>query len=360
VIPIQPFRALRPSAARAREFSVPRLDHLADPDLRSIASRLPRSLAAVLGDGGCDLLEELEQAKALLRHAAPTFYMHRHVNGPVRAAGLVACLPIDAFAQGRVRSHRAACDRRGAAWRAQVDRLGAQVDPVIVAFEPTEEIRDLFEREMNERPLFHVVADDGATHTLWSGTRAPALQRAFAAVSHAYLLEGHHRVAASASGWVSALLLPMSEVHARWSARTLSGEAGVRASAWLAQRGERVEPAGAPPEGFVDACIAEAGGVRWVRVALPTGASHHDARLDHLLVACAGETGRRLPGEHRADRLGAAMGELGASVALLLPPPPMEEIRRLADAGERLPVGSTWFEPRVRSGLWIAGVDPSA
>jgi uncharacterized protein (DUF1015 family) len=38
----------------------------------------------------------------------------------------------------------------------------------------------------------------------------------------------------------------------------------------------------------------------------------------------------------------------------------MEEIRRLADAGERLPVGSTWFEPRVRSGLWIAGVDPSA
>ena len=359
MIPIQPFRALRPSAARAREFSVPRLDHLGESERAAIEARLPRSLAAVLGQGGSALLAELEQAKGLLRHAEPTFYMHRQVRGPHRCAGLVACLPVDTFATARVRPHRDACEHRGGAWREQLQRLGAQVDPVIVGFEPTEAIVDLFEREMNERPLFHVVADDGATHTLWSGTRAPALQEAFAAVSHAYLLEGHHRVTAGEDATVSALLLPLAQVQARWSVRVVPGEAGARVAAWVVANAREEAGPGAPPEGFADACVIDGGAPKWFRVALPTLAmaspreATHDGRLDALLERHAGARGVHRAGEEERARVEAMAAEAGA-VAIVLPAPKLEEITRLADAGVRLPVGSTWFAPRIRSGLWIA------
>lgn len=359
MLPIQPFRALRPSAARAREFSVPRLDHLDEVARAAIEVRLPRSLAAALGQAGGALLAELEQAKGLLRHPEPTFYMHRQVRGSQRCAGLVACLPVDAFAHGVVRGHRRSCERRRDAWRAQVARLGGQIDPVIVGFEPNEAIGELFEREMNDRPLFHVVADDGATHTLWGGTRAPALQEAFAAVSHAYLLEGHHRVAAAEGGTVSALLLPLAQVGARWSVRVVGGEAGASAAAWITAHGREEAAPGAPPEGFAHACVHAGGAVRWWRFALPAahGVSAHgatsDGRLDALLEAQAGGHGVRRPGEDEPARIEALAIE-SAGVAIVLPAPRVADIARLADAGERLPVASTWFAPRIRSGLWIA------
>ena len=359
MIPIEPFRALRPSAARAREFSVPRLDHLDDAARAAIEARLPRSVAAVLGNGGGALLAELEQAKALLRHAEPTFYMHRQVRGAQKCAGLVAGVAVQAFTQGTVRAHREACGRRGHAWSEQVARLGAQVDPVIIGFEPTEAIVDLFEREMNERPLFHVVADDGATHTLWSGTRAPALQQAFADVTHAYLLEGHHRVPAASDGMVSALLVPMAQVSAHWAVRMLHGEAGARAAAWISANGQDEASPATPAQGCALACVIEAGAPRWRRIALPPArdgslrAATADARLDALLELQGAGPGIRRPGEHDPGRIEALAAESGA-VAIVLPPPSLGEIVGLADAGERLPVASTWFLPRVRSGLWIA------
>jgi len=360
VIPIQPFRALRPTAARAREFSVPRLDHLDEASRAAIEAKLPRSVAAVVGQGGAALLSELETAKALLRHAEPTCYMHRQVRGTQRGVGLVACVQMEAFRRGGVRAHREACGMRAGAWREQVLRLGgAQVDPVILGFEPTPTTEDLFEREINERPLFHVVADDGATHTFWSGTRAAALQEAFAAVGHAYLLEGHHRAAAEVGETVSALLLPLSQVVARWSVRWLDGEAGARISAWLGAHGTPESCPGAPPEGWVDACTLEHGMPRWRRLALPASAGGSlraataDARLDALLLEAAGHAGTRRAGEDDPARVEAMVGKAGTA-AFLLPAPVIGEITRLADAGERLPVGSTWFLPRVRSGLWIA------
>lgn len=359
MIPIHPFRALRPSAARAREFSVPRLDHLHEAARTAIESRLPRSVAAVTGAGGRDLLAELEQSKALLRHPEPTFYMHRQVRGAQKCVGLVACVPADAFAGTVLRAHRQACERTGRVWRAQVERLGAQVDPVVLGFEPTTVIEDLFEREINDRPLFHVVADDGATHTLWGGARAPALQEAFAAVSHAYLLEGHHRTAAAPGTMVSALLLPLAQVQARWSIRCLAGQAGRQAAAWIAAHGRETAEPGAPPAGFADACVIEAGQARWRRIELPaaSGTGAHgctdDGRLDALLERHAGGPGVRRPGEDDPARIEALARESEA-VAIVLAAPKIEEIARLADAGERLPMASTWFLPRIRSGLWIA------
>lgn len=369
MIPILPFRAIRPTAAKAREFSLERMEHLSADQIAEAAGRLPLSLAALVqaamaGEGAAKLAS-LRAEKALLQEPEPTVYMHRQVKGGRRHCGLVACVRAEAFSSGVIRAHRHARAEHAAHWRQLTERCAAQVDSVILGFEANESITDLFEREVNDRPLFHVVAGDGATHTLWSGRRAEDLATAFAGVRSAYVLEGHHRLHNLQPGDpVLCMLLPLHEVSARWSARLLRPSADAAWHAWLQSNAETVSEPGMPAAGFADACVLRDGAAAWMRFRLPPpprGATLVDAtesgRLDALLCAVLGAdapaaTAHR-PGEDRVMQLQALLAGGDWGSVIVLPHPPLRELTLLADAGERLPAGSTWFEPRVRSGLWL-------
>lgn len=369
MIPILPFRATRPTAAKAREFSLERMEHLSADQVLETAGRLPLSLAALvraaMAGEGASKLASLRADKALLQEPEPTVYMHRQVKGGRRHSGLVACVRAEAFTNGVIRGHRHARAQDAAQWRTLSERCGAQVDSVIVGFETNEAITDLFEREVNDRPLFHVVAGDGATHTLWSGRRAADLAAAFAQVPRAYVLEGHHRLQAlPPDAQVLCMLLPLQEVSARWSARLLRGSVDAAWHAWLATNAEAVSEPGVPPAGFADACVLRDGAPAWMRFRLPPpprGATLVDAtesgRLDALLASVLGpesiEAASHRPGEDRVMQLQGLLAEGVWGSVILLSHPPVRELTLLADAGERLPAGSTWFEPRVRSGLWM-------
>lgn len=369
MIPILPFRATRPTAAKAREFSLERMEHLSADQMLETAGRLPLSLAALVQAGmrgeGAAKLASLRADKALLQEPEPTVYMHRQVKGGRRHSGLVACVRAEAFSNGVIRGHRHARTEDVAQWRLLTEHCAAQVDSVIVGFETNEAITDLFEREVNDRPLFHVVAGDGATHTLWSGRRAADLATAFADVRSAYVLEGHHRLhGLQPDAPVLCMLLPLQEVSARWSARLVRPGEARAWHAWLQSNAEVVAEPGAPAAGFADACVLRDGVPTWMRFRLPPpprGASLVQStelgRLDALLHMALGvephvATPHR-PGEDRVMQLQALLaGGVWGSV-IVLSQPPVRELTLLADAGERLPAGSTWFEPRVRSGLWL-------
>ena len=369
MIPILPFRATRPTAAKAREFSLERMEHLSEDQIVETAGRLPLSLAALVqsamaGDGAAKLAS-LRADKALLQEPEPTVYMHRQVKGGRRHSGLVACVRAEAFSNGVIRGHRHARAEDAAQWRLLTERCAAQVDSVIVGFETNEVITDLFEREVNDRPLFHVVAGDGATHTLWSGRRAADLATAFAEVRSAYVLEGHHRLhGLQPDAPVLCMLLPLQEVVARWSARLVRAADAVAWHAWLQSNAEAVAEPGVPAAGFADACVLRDGAPTWMRFRLPPpprGATLADAtefgRLDALLHAVLGAealaAASHRPGEDRVMQLQALLAGGAWGSVIVLPQPPVRELTLLADAGERLPAGSTWFEPRVRSGLWL-------
>ena len=367
MIPILPFRATRPTAAKAREFSLERMEHLSADQILETAGRLPLSLAALVqaamaGEGAAKLAS-LRADKALLQESEPTVYMHRQVKGGRKHCGLVAGVRADAFTNGVIRAHRHVRGEDAAQWRLLTERCAAQVDSVILGFETNEVITDLFEREVNDRPLFHVVAGDGATHTLWSGRRAADLAMAFAEVRSAYVLEGHHRLQnLQPNDPVLCMLLPLNEVFARWSPRLVRPSADAAWHAWLQSNAELVAEPGMPAAGFADACVLRDGAPAWMRFRLPPpplGATLADAtdsgRLDALLRTVLGvdalaATANR-PGEDRVMQLQALLEGGAWGSVIVLSHPPVRELTLLADAGERLPAGSTWFEPRVRSGL---------
>ncbi len=355
MISLKPFRAVRPSAAKAREFSVPRLDHLPTADRASLAAAQPRSLAALLQDGSADGLSAWLEAKSLIRHAEPTMYMHRHVRAGERCTGVVALVEARSFTDGPIRAHRA---REGVDAAAHAH---LRADSVIVGYEDDAAIQDLVEREVNDRPLFHVLADDGATHTLWAGTRAPAVAEAFARVSRALVLEGDARLPGSPlDAPVLTLLLPLSQVRVRSSMAVVSGAAADTLRDHLqglpALEGEPSEP----PPGFVDAQWGTKDGMSTrrrlqlpapQRTGLAADALSH-GRLMHWLQACG------LGGNPLTWRPGVASSPGAApaphEVLLALPRPSMAELLQVAGEGTPLPSGSTWVEPRIRSGLWMA------
>jgi hypothetical protein len=360
---IHPFQALRPSPARARAISCERLDHLTPEVVGELATRAPGSVAALLQDpAGGEAIGEHLTTKALIQEPGPTMYMHRQVRGGRRIAGVAALLEASALAEGSLRSTREACPARSRAWRSAQHRAGAQLDPVIVGFPLTEMVQDLLEREMNDRPLFHVLADDGATHTFWRGCRSAELAQAFERVERGYVLEGHGRAAHSAmDGMLMCLLVPLESVLPHWSVLQLHGETAARMSQWLAKHGAAAQDPGEPPTGWADACVAGSDGARWFRGPLPPprpGGSPVDltdlGRVQELMRSVAGT---QAPGEVRlvpGDAHPSAVERIArGGVAVVLPRPAMAELTAVTDQGCLLPQGSTWFEPRIRSGLWL-------
>lgn len=364
MLQIHPFQALRPSAGKAREFSCERLDHLSQESLANVATQGAAGLAAIAaGAFGAEYLEACRQGRTLIEEPESTTYMHRWAGGGHRAAGVVALLEARALGEGRIipmRHTKAGADVR---WRRLQERVSAQVDSVIVGFHRSDPLHDLFEREMNDRPLFHVVADDGGTHTFWRGRRSAELQDAFRHVERCYVLEGLEKLSApAADGLVPALLLPLEDAVPRWSRRVLEGEPARTLAGWLQTHGQPVDTAVELPSGWLEACVAGPDlSPRRFRVPLPSpcaGDSRLEAtesgRLERLLEGAmdslAGVAARWIPG----PVVPAADAKVEAwTVVVTLSRPSLAELVALADAGLLLPAGSTWFEPRFRSGFWL-------
>lgn len=327
-----------------------RLDHQSDPDRRQHAERAPKGLAALL-ERGEPLVRELLEARALIRHAEPAMFMHRQVRAGRTSVALIACVEGGVFESRAVRPHRRAHADRSVAWQRHMAHVGAHADPAIVGFDATPEITDLFEREMNDRPLFHVVADDGATHTLWLGTRAEALMRAFSGVREGLLLEGHHRAPANAAdGDALAMLVPMEHVSGRASVAFVGVE---RAAAFLAasKAVRQADPlASAPAPGHALVCTADAEGVAWHACKVP----ERFEQAAHQIESWAGVACWKPGSSMDRDAIEAQVRAGAAGCVIQLADPELSELRVLSEQGRLLPAASTWFEPRFRSGLCMA------
>jgi uncharacterized protein (DUF1015 family) len=335
-----------------REFSIPRLDHLDHRQRLDLAARNPASVLS-LSEGAPGLIERLLETRGLLRHASETIYVHRHVHAGRASTAVIALMDGSAFGSGVVRAHRRADHARVERARGEAARLGVQTDSVIVGFETDQRIAELMEREMNDRPLFHVVADDGATHTLWAGARAHEVVDAFARVPRAMVLEGHHRALVHDVHALVALV-PLHEARAHMSA-TLLPPATVRAvEAWCRAAGERVAGPVEPVAGVAAACVvdAEGGASAWHQVRVPDSIEARIALVADAITHDAPVVWR--PGPGGADEVERLLHAAGGGAVVLWPDPPMRSLLDGAHGGRLLPQGSTWFEPRLRSGLWMA------
>jgi uncharacterized protein (DUF1015 family) len=404
---LHPFRAWRPPAGRAREVASVPYDVIDTAEARAMAQGRPHSFLHVirpeidLPEGtdvhsdavyarGRENLERFIREVPFTEEAEPSLYVYRLRMDGRDQTGVVACCSVDEYDDDRIRKHeRTRPDKEDDRTRHVVE-MRCQAEPIFLAYRDRADVDALVAAAVRTPPLYDFTADDGVSHTVWRVANPGALVSAFAGVPLLYVADGHHR-AASASrarahfearnprhtgneeyNRVLATLFPAGQLRILPYNRVVADLGGRSPGDFLGALGARftLAPAGDPKparRGDFRVCVAEGGAPRWhaFRIEPRPGASviaSLDASLlqDEVLKPLLGIDDPRT--STRVEFVGGIRGtaelekrvrEGRAAAAFSLFPTSMEELMAVADAGEIMPPKSTWFEPKLRSGLFF-------
>jgi uncharacterized protein (DUF1015 family) len=398
---LSPFRALRPPAALAARVASPPYDVVSTKEARALARGNPDSFLRVsrpeidLPEGtdehadavyakGRENLDELVRRGVLAQDPEPRLYVYAQRMGAHRQTGLVACASVEEYDRDDIKKHeKTRADKEDDRVR-HIDTLSAHDEPVFLTYRAVAEIDRTIEDVKRAAPEYDLVTADGVAHQLWvvpqaAGARISALFRGVPAL---YVADGHHRSAAASRvharrrgqpgehGAFLAVVFPHDQMQILAYNRLVRDPAGRGPDALLAALREvlDLEPAAEPrPEAPLSVGLFAGG--RWWRGRVRSGsydATDPVASLDCSIVQdqlLAPIFGVRDPRTSRdVDFVGGIRGpeelerrvrEEGWSLALHLYPTRIEQLIAVSDAGKLMPPKSTWFEPKLRSGLFV-------
>lgn len=398
---LYPFAALRPTRDLVAEVAAPPYDVIDSQEARALAAHKPRSFLhvsrpeidlaadtdehadAVYAQGRANLDRAIEQGH-LVADPAPRLYVYAQSMGPHRQCGLVACAAVADYDEDRIKKHeKTRADKEDDRTR-HIDELGAHDEPVFLTYRAHREIDALIAEVQTLAPEVELTTDDGIGHRLWvvpASVTEPLLRR-FAAVEPLYVADGHHRSAAASRVHARrrgqpgehdrflAVIFPHDQLQILPYNRLVRDPQGRSADALLAALATRVEvteTSSAAPSG--PGAFGVYVGGRWRELRVRPGSydaadpvASLDASLcqDQILAPVFGITDPR-----RDGNLGFVGGIRGPrelerrvdsgewSLALHLHPTSISQLMAVSDAGLLMPPKSTWFEPKLRSGLFL-------
>jgi uncharacterized protein (DUF1015 family) len=327
-----------------------------------------------------------QRSGVLVREPEPCLYFYLLRMGQHVQTGLVACCHIEDYEQGIIRKHeKTRVDKETDRVR-HLQAIQANSGPVFLAYRDVRAIDAIAESAMKEPPLYNFTAVDGVGHTVWKVAAPAALVEAFRSVPLSYIADGHHRAAAAARAgaelrranarhlgseeynWFLAVLFPAGQLQILPYNRVVKDLNGLSASGFLdvvRRRFTLVADAPAKPEAARNVSIRLGDrwyGIRWDEHASPNPVETLDVQVlqDRLLAPVLGIRDPRT--DKRIEFVGGIRGvvelerrvESGkAAVAFSMHPVGMNDVMAIADASQIMPPKSTWFEPKLRSGLLV-------
>jgi uncharacterized protein (DUF1015 family) len=319
-------------------------------------------------------------------------YLYRQVMDHISQIGLVCCCHIDDYERDIIKKHEKTRKDKEDDRTRHVLTLNANAEPVFLTYRDQSQINELVESDVNDRPLFHFIARDGVTHTVWPVQNVDAYIRAFSQVPCAYIADGHHRSASAARAgaqrrtsnpkhtgneeynWFLTVLFPASQLRILPYNRVVKDLHNLSPAELLKRMATvgRVSSTDSPhphqagsvaiylnrswhllefdPKSIDHSDAIESLDVsllqnRVLGPMLGVGDPRTDTRVDFV-------GGIRGPGElqRRVDE-----GEV--AIAFSMHPTTMDQLMAVSDAGQIMPPKSTWFEPKLRSGLLIHSLD---
>ncbi len=402
---IRPFRGLRPRPDLAREVASPPYDVLSASEARAMAADNPNSFLRVNkaelefpegADPHADEvyarakanLERLESSGVMKRDSTPCLYVYRLTMSGRSQTGLVTLTSVDEYDRGLIKKHEHTRPNKVADRAQHILTLDAQVGPVFSTFRTTEAIRSAFSA-ITTQPAPCDFTADGVRHELWvvDGTdRIDAFVTGFAALDCLYIADGHHR--SEAASVVAArsrdagrpggahqsflnVLFPHDELRILPYNRVVRDTAGKSVAGILEEASGRFEVTetvrAVSPDTLHDFGLYAAG--RWYHLRARPGtfdASHPTKSIDAAVLAdgflepILGIIDPRT--DERIDFIGGIRGTKALeravdsgeyALAFSLHPTSIEQLLGVADAGEVMPPKSTWFEPKLRSGMVV-------
>ena len=404
---VKPFAALRPVPEKAAALAAVPYDVVDTAEARALAAGNPDSFLHVsrpeidLPDSvdihddavyaqGVRAFRDLQARGALVREDGERLYVYRQVMGSHSQTGVVTCCNIDDYARDIIRKHeKTRKDKEDDRTRHCLE-LNANSGPVFLTYRDTAELNTLVAAVQQSAPLYDFTAADGIRHTVWRvESPAQGWVSAFGRVPLAYVADGHHRAAAAFRtgqqrraanpahtgkeeyNWFLAVLFPASQLRILPYNRCVADLNGLTPAAFLEKVKQvfRTEVAnGAEPSGEREVRMYLGGAwhrLTWDEFAAdPVGRLDVSVLQDRLLAPVLGiddpRTSTRISfvgGIRGTGELIKRVDSGRDAVAFSMFPTTVGQMMDIADAGQIMPPKSTWFEPKLRSGLLVHTLD---
>ena len=402
---IRPFSAVRPTPEKASAVAAVPYDVVDTAEARALAAGNPASFLHVsrpeidMPEGtDCASPEAYAQAKkaldglrasgVLVQDPDPKFYAYRQVMGNHAQTGIVATFDAKDYLAGVLKQHEKTRKDEEDDRTRHIEILKAHTGPAFLTYKDDPAIDAIVAEACAGAPLYDFVAPDGIRHTVWEiayghECRADELVELFARIPAAYIADGHHRSAAASryakendfageSRWYLAVAFPASQLKILPYNRLVADLNGLTADQLLAKARDIftvTEVADGMPAAGRHARMFLAG--KWYDLAweVPAGTdvvSSLDVSVlqDRFLAPVLGiddpRTSPRISfmgGVRPLDELKGRVESGRDAVAFSMYPVTVGEMMDIADAGAVMPPKSTWFEPKLRSGLFVHVVD---
>jgi uncharacterized protein (DUF1015 family) len=308
--------------------------------------------------------------------------------------GLVVCASIEDYFNDIIKKHEFTRPDKENDRIKHMDTLSAHVGPVFTCYQDVAEIDAIIAQEIKKTPVYDFVADDEVQHTIWvidNQEYVQALEHLFKEkVPYTYIADGHHRAASSAKvgqrrkeanpnhtgseeyNYFLSVLFPASQLSIIDYNRVVKDLNGLSFDEFLAKASEKfdIEKVGSSickPSSLHEFSFYYQ--ENWYKMIAKSGSYNDDDPIgvlditilsENLLSPVLGVHDQRT--DKRIDFVGGirGLGELvkrvdsgEMKIAFALYPVTIQQLIAIADSGNVMPPKTTWFEPKLRSGLIV-------
>lgn len=409
---IRPFRCIRPSKEAASAVAALPYDVYDRKEAKEIVKKNPLSFLAVdraetqFEDGknpyapevyeqAARTLKRWQQEGILTEDESPFYYLYELVMEGRAQTGIVACASVDDYSSGVIARHENTREEKEQDRIRHVDVTNAHTGPIFLAYRSQEELNSLVALEKKKTPLYDFISEDGICHRVWKiedPQKAEEIHRIFSGIPRVYIADGHHRAASAVKvaamrreanpSWTGneefnyflSVLFPDDQLMIMPYNRVVQDLNGLSREDFLKKTEkyfvvtERGRKAFSPEQKgqvgmYLDGSWYQLDARPEICTDDPVKGLDVSILQDRILGPLLGIGDPRT--DSRIRFVGGIRGlselerlvDSGAAVAFSMYPTSIRELFEVADAGLLMPPKSTWFEPKLRSGLFIHAIE---
>ena len=393
---IKPFKAYRSKAEFINDITCVPYDVINTEEARQLADGKEHSFLHVIRpeidvdpsisiydeevyQKGKSNLELLLNSELMFQESEASHYIYQLEHDDHIQTGIFSCVSVEDYDKEIILKHELTRPDKENDRTRHIRTQQAHAEPVMMTFQDTADIKSIISETLAKNEPIYSFDADGVTHRVWRFDNPDVLTEAFSKIPNIYITDGHHRCKSASRvceelggdylaeyAFFPAVLFPMDEMKILPYNRIVYKDSleGQFISE-LGQSFEIHENAEASPSSKGDVSIYYSG--KWYGLSLPESLSNDpvskmdvsrlfefilkpmlnikDQRTDPNIYFVGGSRGTKEL-EKLVDQ---GIAEIGISMY----PTSIEELKSVSDAGLLMPPKSTWFEPKVRSGILI-------
>lgn len=408
---LKPFKAYRPRVELVGEVAALPYDVMNSEEAREMTKDNPHSFlhvdkAEIDLEPGIDIHSKIVYEKArdnlqamiedgtLIQDREDKYYIYKQMMNGRSQVGLVGCASIDDYIDDKIKKHEFTRADKEEDRINHVDYTDANTGPIFLTYRKNKEINNIMDEYMKrEETEYDFVSEDGIGHTVWVINDDEVIEKLtalFAGIENLYIADGHHRSASAVKvglkrreefpdydgtekfNYFLSVLFPDEDLYVMDYNRVVEDLNGNTKDEFLEKIQEKFEVKIYEGEGQFKPSEKHSFGMyldeKWYEIKAKDGIFNPEDPVENLDVSILQDNILNpilnIDDPRTNDRIDfvggiRGLGELerrvkcGMRVAFSLYPTGIDELMSIADAGEVMPPKSTWFEPKLRSGIFI-------